>query len=79
MDNICRRCDSPNLKLRDDYELYDPETDNIELVSGLLCADCECFHELNGNFFQYDVIERSYKTQFIDYAKIGGAGVPRQM
>lgn len=75
MDNNCKLCRSSNLEFKEEYELYNLETNENELVSGLLCLDCECFHDIEGEWFQYDVVERSYKTKFIDYEAEGNARV----
>lgn len=67
MEKICRLCNSPNLELREKYELFNPETDESELVSGLLCLNCNCFHGVEMDWFQYDVVEDNWKTKFIEY------------
>lgn len=58
MENKCKLCGSLNLEFKDNYSLFNPETDEDELVSGLSCLDCECFHNINNNWFQYEVQEQ---------------------
>lgn len=55
MIDTCKNCFSNNLELKEQYELFNPETNEIDFVSGYLCTDCECFHDINGEYFQYDV------------------------
>ncbi len=62
----CKYCQSTNIEFKSEFELYNPETDIIELKEGYICQDCNCFHSELENFFQYDVNPyKEYKVKFV--------------
>lgn len=56
MDSKCIVCKSEKVEYVENYETFNPETEEQELVDGVLCSDCGCFHEKNNKFFEFTPI-----------------------
>ena len=47
----CKQCGSKDVVEKLQFELFNPETDENEVVDGYLCLNCGCFTEKDGLFF----------------------------
>jgi hypothetical protein len=48
----CLHCNSLNLKAIKNYE-YQMEDNPIELINGLICAECDCIHSIKDNILMF--------------------------
>lgn len=66
MTEFCKYCGSDTLEYTEDHELLNPETDTLEKHNGFLCITCGCFHDIQDEFYQFDIDpHRKESTRFI--------------
>ena len=50
----CRICGNEEIGFVSNFELFNPETEEYQKYDGYLCKNCNCFHDEDFTFFQFD-------------------------
>lgn len=53
----CSRCNSTELTYKEQYPVFNPDTDEEETLPAWICLDCDTVHVENENFkfFQFNI------------------------
>ena len=60
--NKCSRCDSTELTYREQYPIFDPDTEEEEIHNCWICDKCETIHVENDDYFFYIININTNKT-----------------